>query len=39
MLAIGVDKQNKQTNKQPQWLIKFNKHIYSSEIFRAATLA
>ena len=26
MLAIGVDKQNKQTNKQPQWLIKFNKH-------------
>ena len=28
MLAIGVDKHTQQTNKQPQWLIKFIKHSH-----------
>ena len=28
MLAIGVETINKQTNKQPQWLIKFIKHSH-----------
>ena len=40
MLAIGVDKHTQQTNKQPQWLIKFIKHSHKGlENIRAATLA
>ena len=41
MLAIGVktiNKQTQQTNKQPQWLIKFIKHKGLRNI-KAATLA
>ena len=40
MLAIGIEtinKQTQQTNKQPQWFIKFIKH--SLENIKAATLA
>ena len=32
MLAIGIDKNTKQTNKQPQWLIKFIKHSHIQKI-------
>ena len=39
MLAIGVDKHTQQTNKQPQWLIKFIKHSHKGfEKIRAATM-
>ena len=40
MLAIGIEtinKQTQQTNKHPQWFIKFIKH--SLENIKAATLA
>ena len=43
MLAIGVEtinKQTQQTNKQPQWLIKFIKHSHKGlRNIKAATLA